>query len=283
MRYSYLFLTSALTIWQAVLCGCDRAPADPSTVAPTAETPAATTRTFVFYANGENSIRQGVAAKNDWQLFLARAYTTPIGQFLLGMACLLGLLGSIAVAPAARAHGVRAIATFVEAIEVRATYDSGEPMVGAQAIAYAPDRPEAPYQKGTTDVEGRFVFVPDRTIPGEWTIVVRQAGHGGIARIETNTERSQTAANLPDPSPATPSPTAPSLATPSLAAPSSSLPLTLFTFSFSTLHALANRFNERRNDLGLHRHGLVFLAPPRSLKRYFSVFRLFFFAFHARS
>jgi len=81
------------------------------------------------------------------------------------------------------AHGVRVEYTVNMAIDIVAKYDTGEPMGGAQVVVYAPDDPSSPWLRGVCDDEGRFSFTPDSSKPGNWTIEVRQAGHGDIIHI----------------------------------------------------------------------------------------------------
>jgi nickel transport protein len=70
-----------------------------------------------------------------------------------------------------------------QAVELEASYDDGTPMANAQVIVYAPDDPTTPWLQGTTDAEGKFIFVPDSSLPGNWDVTVRQAGHGNIVNI----------------------------------------------------------------------------------------------------
>ncbi len=81
------------------------------------------------------------------------------------------------------AHGVIVEHRSVKSIEVQARFDTGEPMAQAQVLVYAPDNPTEAWQQSTTDDQGRFSFVPDETLPGNWEVMVRQAGHGAIATI----------------------------------------------------------------------------------------------------
>ena len=81
------------------------------------------------------------------------------------------------------AHGASIEYTVNISVELRATYDSGEPMAGAQVVVYAPDDPSTPWQTGECDQEGRFIFTPDTSKPGTWDVQVRQAGHGDIVHI----------------------------------------------------------------------------------------------------
>jgi len=83
----------------------------------------------------------------------------------------------------AYAHGAKIEYTIGMTIEITATYDSGEPMDGAQVTVYAPDEPSTPWLTGICGDDGRFSFAPDTSKPGTWDIQVRQAGHGDIVHI----------------------------------------------------------------------------------------------------
>ena len=100
------------------------------------------------------------------------------------MAALLVALAVVLVwAASANAHGVDIEYTSSVSVEVVAKYDSGEPMSGAQVAVYAPGDPVTPWLTGSCDDEGRFSFSPDATMPGTWSVQVRQAGHGDIVHI----------------------------------------------------------------------------------------------------
>jgi nickel transport protein len=72
----------------------------------------------------------------------------------------------------------------VTVVDIRATYDSGEPMAGGQVTIYAPSDPSTPWQTGQCDAAGTFTFTPDPSLPGRWEVQVRQAGHGDIVSVE---------------------------------------------------------------------------------------------------
>ncbi|MGB2799198.1 MAG: carboxypeptidase-like regulatory domain-containing protein [Dehalococcoidia bacterium] len=98
--------------------------------------------------------------------------------------CLTFLLLTIFFLPTkVYAHGVDIEYTTSTAIDIVATYDTGEPMSGAQVVVYAPDDPSTPWLTGTCDDEGRFTFNPDTSKPGTWAVQVRLAGHGDIVHI----------------------------------------------------------------------------------------------------
>lgn len=98
----------------------------------------------------------------------------------LGILCF-GL--TVKSAPRTLAHGVEASFQSVEAISIVAHFDSGKPFSNGQVVVYAPNDPQNPYLQGVTDENGKFVFQPDRTITGSWTVRVRGAGHGTIINI----------------------------------------------------------------------------------------------------
>lgn len=97
----------------------------------------------------------------------------------------LGLVGwgSLGWAVPVFAHGVLLEHQPISGIEIQARYDNGDPMGAAQVNVYAPDNPREPWLTGTTDDDGRFVFTPDPSRPGNWEVMVRQAGHGDIVAI----------------------------------------------------------------------------------------------------
>lgn len=102
---------------------------------------------------------------------------------------LLGIAAAclVLLAPASvQAHGVTIEHSLAQTLtlSLTATYDSGEPMAGAQVTVYAPDEPATPWQTGTCDEAGRYQFAPDATLPGTWEIQVRQAGHGKTIYVE---------------------------------------------------------------------------------------------------
>jgi len=113
-------------------------------------------------------------------------------NYLKGL--LLGSGGAIAIAMPAWGHGVDLSYRQTQAVEITATFDSGEPMANAQVVVYAPDEPSQPWLTGTTDEQGRFLFSPDRDEAGTWEVTVRQAGHGDVVTIPVDAEAGTTLA-----------------------------------------------------------------------------------------
>lgn len=101
-------------------------------------------------------------------------------KFFLPLLLLLAVVGWSAKASA---HGTQMQYRKVEAVEIDAAYEGGEPMANAQVRVYTPDDQSTPWKTATTDEQGRFSFVPDQSKPGNWEVMIRQAGHGEIINI----------------------------------------------------------------------------------------------------
>ena len=100
-------------------------------------------------------------------------------KFILTLALLL----TLGLTMTAAAHGARVEYKTSMAVEIHATYDTGEPMGGGQVTVYAPDDPSTPWLTGVCDEDGRFTFTPDPSKPGTWDVQVRQSGHGDMVHI----------------------------------------------------------------------------------------------------
>ncbi|MEM9908312.1 MAG: carboxypeptidase-like regulatory domain-containing protein [Cyanobacteria bacterium P01_D01_bin.44] len=81
------------------------------------------------------------------------------------------------------AWGHGAIATYEHTVTVFSKFDNGDPIANAQVAVYSPTDTETPWQTGTTNDQGEFTFAPDESTPGNWEVVVRQAGHGKAVTI----------------------------------------------------------------------------------------------------
>ncbi len=92
-------------------------------------------------------------------------------------------LGVLSFMDAAVSHGAKLTYDVEPTISLTATYDSGEPFNQAQVFVYSPENPQEPWKTGTTDELGRYQFRPNPEIPGNWTVTVRQAGHGDMITI----------------------------------------------------------------------------------------------------
>lgn len=106
----------------------------------------------------------------------------------------LTLLSMVGLPGKVLAHGVVIDHQTTQAVAIQAAYDTGEPMVDAQVVVYAPSNPSQAWTTGKTDAKGQFVFMPDRAQAGNWQVSVRQAGHGDILNIPVEGEANTTTA-----------------------------------------------------------------------------------------
>ncbi len=114
-----------------------------------------------------------------------RTFGVPAGRILRRLLLLaLVMVLTMLHAGSAWAHGTTIDLNEVQAIDITARFDNGDPMSGAQVSVYSPADAATPWLSGIADENGRFVFTPDRTIPGEWAIQVRTAGHGDWVYVE---------------------------------------------------------------------------------------------------
>ncbi len=106
-----------------------------------------------------------------------------VSKSLVSIASLTVGLSLLLKAPSAQAHGA-VVEVTPAAVEIKAAFDTGEPMSDAQVLIFSPADVETPWAKGQTDSEGRFVFSPDPAAgedaveSGRWEVTVRKAGHG---------------------------------------------------------------------------------------------------------
>lgn len=70
------------------------------------------------------------------------------------------------------AHQVETFYTLGDQLEFQSVFSGGEPFAGATVTIYAPNQPDQPWQTLTTDEEGRFAFVPDESMPGDWEVAI---------------------------------------------------------------------------------------------------------------
>ena len=101
-------------------------------------------------------------------------------QFCVLLACSV-ILGWPA---SAYAHGTVVDLAEVGAIQIEARFDDGTPMAEAQVAIYAPTDRATPWLTGQADENGYFVFVPDRSLTGQWDIQLRTSGHGDWVYVD---------------------------------------------------------------------------------------------------
>lgn len=87
-----------------------------------------------------------------------------------------------------QAHGVNINYEADMAYRIEAKFDSGKPIANGQVTIYAPNNPTEVWGEGFTNEEGVYLFTPDPKISGDWTIKIRQAGHGSLITITIGSE-----------------------------------------------------------------------------------------------
>ena len=83
----------------------------------------------------------------------------------------------------AQAHGTDIRYEVAMTVSMQALFDNGEPMTACQFTVYAPNDPATPWTTGACDSDGYLSFTPDTTIPGNWAVSIREAGHGEIVNV----------------------------------------------------------------------------------------------------
>lgn len=68
------------------------------------------------------------------------------------------------------AHQVETNYMLSSQLQFQSRFSTGEPFAGARVTIYAPNQPDRPWQTLTTDSQGQFSFLPDRSIVGNWEV-----------------------------------------------------------------------------------------------------------------
>ncbi|PSN18807.1 hypothetical protein C7271_10565 [filamentous cyanobacterium CCP5] len=106
-----------------------------------------------------------------------------IRNWIAAIAALIVLLGFPA---SASAHMVETNYVMNDLLEFQSAFSTGEPLQQATVTIYAPNDSEEPWMELTTDDEGRFAFLPDPAIPGDWDVYIRLGTHEDIWTIPVN-------------------------------------------------------------------------------------------------
>ncbi len=106
----------------------------------------------------------------------------------LQLALPMAMVAIAGLAPQALAHMIETdFSLFDQELEFTSTFSTGEPVQDAQVIIYAPNNPDEPWGELTTDENGRFSFVPDASIPGDWEVrIEKDLGHEDIWTVPVN-------------------------------------------------------------------------------------------------
>ncbi len=88
------------------------------------------------------------------------------------------LLSLVSLPKVALAHSVETdFQSMSNRLEIKSMFSTGEAFENAPVVIYAPNNPTQPWLEAKTDANGEFVFQPDPSIPGEWSIEIGEGGH----------------------------------------------------------------------------------------------------------
>ncbi|MEB3181381.1 MAG: hypothetical protein VKL59_20450 [Nostocaceae cyanobacterium] len=106
---------------------------------------------------------------------------------LLTLVMILGILGLPGVA---FAHSVETdyFLTPKSELEFQVKFSTGEPYHDAQVQVYAPNDTSKPWKQVKTNAQGEFAFLPDKSIPGEWTVKIGELEHSDILSVPVTQE-----------------------------------------------------------------------------------------------
>lgn len=90
------------------------------------------------------------------------------------------LVGVVATPIKTFAHTMQTNYLFSDQLEFQTTYSTDEAAKDAEVIIFAPNNLEEPWLESRTDEEGRFSFMPDTAIPGDWEVQIIDEGHGEV-------------------------------------------------------------------------------------------------------
>jgi nickel transport protein len=103
---------------------------------------------------------------------------------------LLLVLTTLGFPKAASAHVLQADYSLLQKsqLEIQAKFNTGEPYPFASVQVFAPKDDTHPWLESKADAQGRFEFIPDRSLKGDWTVKVGKSDHADILTIPV-TER----------------------------------------------------------------------------------------------
>ena len=93
------------------------------------------------------------------------------------------LLAGLGIPSKVLAHAVETNYLLSSDLEIKSNYSTGEPLEKAEVVIYAPNNPSEPWMVGNMDEQGRFSFMPDLSIPGDWEVQINQEGHEDFLTI----------------------------------------------------------------------------------------------------
>ena len=98
------------------------------------------------------------------------------------------LLGVVAMPSHTLAHTMFTNYLLNDTLDFQSTYSTDEAAENAEVYVYAPNDLEEPWLETRTDEEGRFSFLPDTSIPGDWEVQIIDEGHGEVIIVPVTEE-----------------------------------------------------------------------------------------------
>ena len=90
------------------------------------------------------------------------------------------LFGVLGIPSQSLAHTMFTNYLLNDKFEFQTTYSTDEVAENAEVYVYAPNNFDEPLLESRTDEEGRFSFLPDNSIPGDWEVQIIDEGHGEV-------------------------------------------------------------------------------------------------------
>jgi nickel transport protein len=118
-------------------------------------------------------------------------------SLLFTLCLLIALLGFPAPA---LAHAVQTnyLITPEALLETQTKYSNGEPLRRASVKIYSPADPSKPWMESVTDGEGRFAFLPDRSLTGDWMVEIGQSDHADALTLKVSDRGVEIAPDVPE-------------------------------------------------------------------------------------
>lgn len=103
---------------------------------------------------------------------------------------LLVLFGCLGFPSQALAHALQTNYQLkINSLEIQSVFSSGETFKNAPVVIYPPEGSNRPPIQGVTNEDGTFVFEPDYSVTGEWTVEIGEDSHWDMLTIPVRNHR----------------------------------------------------------------------------------------------
>ncbi|NEO98792.1 MAG: DUF4198 domain-containing protein [Symploca sp. SIO2E9] len=108
-----------------------------------------------------------------------------VKQFIFALTLLLSL---VAYPKTVSAHSLETDYQLIsDSLEIQATFSNGEPFPNAAIVVFSPNDPTHPWLEARTDENGKFVFNPEQSIAGDWSVEIGEDSHWDNIIVPVNT------------------------------------------------------------------------------------------------